>query len=167
MNNDNQSSLEQAASAARTVRGAIKTGRAVSAAAKGAALGGPYGAAAGLALTAGEHGKKLLAGIAVLLLLPVMFVLMLPGLIFGGLTSSGANGQPILNNSPAIIGHLDAIAAAIDEILNEGLTDAKERIAQDFAGTGGDNYEVAAPTCLSASIAPPGNRTGRQSPWTI
>ena len=145
MNNDNQSSLEQAASAASTVRGAIKTGRAVSAAAKGAALGGPYGAAAGLALTAGEHGKKLLAGIAVLLLLPVMFVLMLPGLIFGGLTSSGAN------NSPAIIGHLDAIAAAIDEILNEGLTDAKERIAQDFAGTGGDNYEVVEPFSVSSS----------------
>lgn len=151
MNNDNQNSLEQAATAAHTVYGAIKTGRAISAAAKGAALGGPYGAAAGLALAAGEHGKKLLAGMAVLLLLPVMFVLMLPGLTFGGLTSSGANGQPILNDSPAIIGHLDAIAAAIDEILNEGLADAKERIAQDFVGTGGDNYEVVEPFSVSSS----------------
>jgi len=140
-------SLEQAAGTAHTVRGAVKTGKAISAAAKGAAVGGPYGAAAGLALAAGRNGKKLLAGAAVVLMLPVLFVLMLPGLIFGGLTSSGdaAASQPILNDSDAIIGHMDEIASTIDEILGEGVDDAKARIAQDFASTGGDNYEIVEP----------------------
>ena len=36
------------AGTAHTIHGAIKTGKAISAAAKGAAVGGPYGAAAGM-----------------------------------------------------------------------------------------------------------------------
>ncbi|MDE6589666.1 MAG: hypothetical protein K2K53_04830 [Oscillospiraceae bacterium] len=80
-----RSGLAQAAGTARAVHGAIKTVKAISAAAKGAA--------AGMALAAGQHGKKLLAAAAV-----VLFVLMLPGLIFGGLTSSGMAGQPIVLN---------------------------------------------------------------------
>ena len=142
MKDNEKSGLEQAASAAHTVHGAVKTGKAIASAAKGAAVGGPYGAAAGLALAAGKHGKKLLAAVAVVLLLPVLFVLMLPGLIFGGLTSSGAPGQPVLNDGDAITAQMDSIAAAIDEILAEGVEDAKARAAQDFATTGGDNYEV-------------------------
>ena len=85
-----RSGLAQAAGTARAVHGAIKTGKAISSAAKGAA--------AGVALAAGQHGKKLLAAAAVVLMLPVLFVLMLPGLIFGGLTSSGMAGQPIVLN---------------------------------------------------------------------
>ena len=42
------------AGTAHTIHGAIKTGKAISAAAKGAAVGGPYGAAAGLVLGAGR-----------------------------------------------------------------------------------------------------------------
>ena len=143
MNDNEKSGLEQAASAAHTVHSAVKTGKAVSAAAKGAAVGGPYGAAAGLALAAGQNGKKLLAAVAVVLLLPVLFVLMLPGLIFGGLTSSGAPGKPVLNDGDAITAHMDSIAAAIDEILAEGVADAQARAAQDFASTGGDKVETS------------------------
>ncbi len=102
MKGNEKSGLEQAASAAHSVHAAVKTGKAIASAAKGAAAGGPYGAAAGLALVAGQHGKKLLAGAVVILMLPVLFVLMLPGLIFGGLTSSGAPGQPVLNDGDAI-----------------------------------------------------------------
>ena len=146
-----RSGLAQAASAAHAIHGAIKTGKAISAAAKGAAVGGPYGAAAGLALVAGQHGKKLLAAVAVLLLLPVMFILMLPSLIFGGLTSSGTTGQPVLNDSTAVTGHMNEIAAAIDEVLGEGVTDAETRIAQDFTATDGDNYEVIQPFTVSSN----------------
>ena len=151
MTEHKSSGLEQAAGAAHAVHSAIKTGKAISAAAKGAAVGGPYGAAAGLALSAGQHGKKLLAATAVVLLLPVLFVLMLPALIFGGLTSSGAPGRPVLNDGDAITGHMDSIAAAIDEILAEGIADAEARIAQDFAGTGGDNYEIVQPFTVSSN----------------
>ena len=151
MEYNEKSGLEQAASSAHTLHGAVKTGQAISSIAKGAALGGPYGAAAGLALAAGRHGKKLMAAVAVVLMLPVLFVLMLPSLIFGGLTSSGANGQPVLNDSAAIDGHMDEIAAAIDEILAEGLADAEGRIAADFAATDGDHYEVIQPFTVSSN----------------
>ena len=151
MSEQENSSLNQAASAAHTIHGAIKTGRAIASAAKGAAAGGPYGAAAGLTLAVGQHGKKLLAAVAAVLLLPVLFVLMLPGLIFGGLTSSGTPGQPVLNDGDAITAHMDSIAATIDEILAEGVEDAKARAAQDFAGTGGDHYEVVQPFTVSSN----------------
>lgn len=145
MNNGERSSLSQAASAAHTIHGAIKTGKAISAAAKGAAVGGPYGAAAGLALGAGRHAGKILAAVVVLLMLPVLFILMLPSLIFGGLTSSGSSGQPILNDNAAIVQNVSDIAFAVNQILGEGITDAEARIAQDFATTGGDNYEIVNP----------------------
>lgn len=76
---------------------------------------------------------------------------MLPGLIFGGLTSSGDSGRPVLNSSTAITGNMDAIAAAIDEILAEGISDVEARAAQDFAGTGGDNYEIVQPFTVSSN----------------
>ena len=73
-------------------------------------MGGPYGAAAGAARYVAQHGKKFLAAIAVLLMLPVLFILMLPSLIFGGLTSSGSSGQPILNDNAAIVQNTNDIA---------------------------------------------------------
>ena len=95
-------------------------------------MGGPYGAAAGAALYVAQHGKKFLAAIAVLLMLPVLFILMLPSLIFGGLTSSGSSGQPILNDNAAIVQNTNDIAFAVNQILGEGITDAEARIADDI-----------------------------------
>ena len=145
LSNQERSSLSQAASTAQTIHGVIKTGKAISAAAKGAAVGGPYGAAAGLALGAGRHAGKILAVVAVLLMLPVLFILMLPSLIFGGLTSSGSSSQPILNDNTAIIQNTNNIAFSVNQVLGEGVADAEARIAQDFASTGGDNYEIVNP----------------------
>ncbi len=146
LNDQEKSGLSQAASAAQTIHGAIKTGKAIASAAKGAAVGGPYGAAAGLVLGARQHAGKILAAAAVLLMLPVLFILMLPSLIFGGLTNSGAQaGQPILNDNPAIVQNMNDISFAVNEVLGEGITDAETRIAKDFATTGGDNYEIVNP----------------------
>ena len=89
--------------------------------------------------------KIAIGAAAVLLMLPVLFVLMLPSLIFGGLTSSGSAGQPILNDNASIVQNTNDIAFAVNQILGEGITDAEARIAQDFAATGGDNYEVVNP----------------------
>lgn len=80
--------VDTAASAAHTVKGAIKAGKAISGAAKGAAAGGPYGAVAGAVWAGRKHIGKIIAVIITLLLLPVLFVLMLPGLIFGGLINA-------------------------------------------------------------------------------
>lgn len=145
LNNQEKNSLSQVASTAHTIHGALKTGKAISAAAKGAAVGGPYGAVAGLILGVGQNSKKLLTFVVVLLMLPVLFILMLPSLIFGGLTSSGSSSQPILNDNTAIVQNVNDIAFAVNEVLGEGITDAEARIAQDFASTGGDNYEIVNP----------------------
>ena len=145
LNDSQKSGLSQMAGTAHTIHGAIKTGKAIAAAAKGAAVGGPYGAAAGLALGAGRHAGKLLAVAAVLLMLPVLYVLMLPSLIFGGLTSSGSPGQPLLNDNTAIVQNVNDIAFAVNEVLGEGIADAEARIALDFASTGGDHYEIVNP----------------------
>ena len=93
--------VDTAASAAHTVKGAIKAGKAISGAAKGAAAGGPYGAVAGAVWAGRKHIGKIIAVIITLLLLPVLFVLMLPGLIFGGLInafSPADTEQPILSS---------------------------------------------------------------------
>ena len=139
--------LEQAASTAHTIHGAIKTGRAIAGAAKGAAAGGPYGAVAGALWEARGHIWKIVAAIAVLLLLPVLFVLMLPSLIFGGLTNSGSgtSGQPILNDNMSIVENINDIAFTVQQVLGEGIDDAEARIAQDFAGTDGYDYEIVNP----------------------
>ena len=145
MNDSQKSGLSQMAGTAQAIHGAIKTGKAIAATAKGAAVGGPYGAAAGLALGVGRHAGKLLAVAAVLLMLPVLYVLMLPSLIFGGLTSSGSPGQPVLNDNAAIVQNVNDIAFAVNEVLGEGIADAEARIALDFASTGGDHYEIVNP----------------------
>ena len=98
--------VDTAASAAHTVKSAIKAGKAISGAAKGAAAGGPYGAVAGAVWAGRKHIGKIIAVIITLLLLPVLFVLMLPGLIFGGLInafSPADTEQPILNSETAIV----------------------------------------------------------------
>ena len=85
--------VETGASTAQAIHGAIKTGKAVSAAAKGAAIGGPYGAAVGAVLAGRRHIGKIIAVIAIVVMLPVLFVLMLPGLLFGGLLYGGQSVQ--------------------------------------------------------------------------
>lgn len=92
--NSSAETVDAAASAAHTVKGAIKAGKAISGAAKGAAAGGPYGAVAGAVWAGRKHIGKIIAIIAILLLLPVLFLLMLPGLIFGGLVNAFSPADP-------------------------------------------------------------------------
>lgn len=141
---EKRSGLEQTAQTAGTIHGAIKTGKALAAAAKGGAAAGPYGAVAGALWEGRKHIGKIAIVVIVLLLLPVLFILMLPSIIFGGLTSSGA-AQPILNDNAAIVANTNQLAFTINQILGEGIDDAKGRIGQDFAATDGDQYEIINP----------------------
>ena len=148
MNNNTHTGLDEAASVASNTMQAVRTGKAISAAAKGAAAGGPYGAAIGAALSARKHIGKIAAAALVLLALPLLFILLLPGIIFGSLTDSGASGaagQPILNDNAAITENMNQAAFAINQILGEGIENVQARIANDFAGTDGDHYEVVNP----------------------
>lgn len=139
--------LEKGASAAGTIQSAVKTGKAIAGAAKGAAAG-PYGAAAGVLWANRKTVGKIIAAAAFLLLLPLLFILMLPGLIFGGLTeafSPGSTEVPILNDSAAIVENANNISFAVNAILSEGLDDVKARIERDFAASGGDFMEITNP----------------------
>ena len=126
--------VETGASAAHTIKGAIKAGKAISSAAKGAAAGGPYGAVAGAVWAGRKHIGKIIAVIIILLLLPVLFVLMLPGLIFGGLVNafSPADSEaPVLNSETAIVENANDITFTINSILGEALDDVMARIEED------------------------------------
>lgn len=143
-----EEALETGASAAHLARGAVKAGKAVSGAAKGAAVGGPYGAAAGALWEGRRLIGKILAAAAVLLLLPVLFVLMLPGLLFDGFSAAFSPADPetpILNSENAIIENANTITFTISGILGEGMEDVMERIGRDFAASDGDGMEVINP----------------------
>ena len=136
---------EISAHAAGVVHGAIKTGKAVSGAAKGAAAAGPYGAAAAILWT---HRKAVAAIIAGVLVLPVLFIMLLPSLIFGGLTKAGVEGSPdtpILNDNAAIVENINQISQAISDLLEEGQEDVRARIDTDFTAFGADQKEIINP----------------------
>lgn len=140
--------VDTAASAAHAVKGAIKAGKAISGAAKGAAAGGPYGAVAGAVWAGRKHIGKIIAVIIILLLLPVLFILMLPGLIFGGLInafSPADTEQPVLNSETAIVENANDITFTINSILGEALDDVMARIEADFASSGADQMEIKNP----------------------
>ena len=70
MSEHNHTGLDEAASVASNTLQAVRTGKAISAAAKGAAAGGPYGAAIGAALSAlgffAQDRKKRLGDVVLL-----------------------------------------------------------------------------------------------------
>ena len=169
--------VDTAASAAHTVKGAIKAGKAISGAAKGAAAGGPYGAVAGAVWAGRKHIGKIIAVIVILLLLPVLFVLMLPGLIFGGLInafSPADTEQPVLNSETAIVENANDITFTINSILGEALDDVMARIEADFAASGADQMEVKNPyssgpvynaNLIISQYCAAGMKTLRAFPW--
>lgn len=120
MGNENRTennSMEKAASAAGAARASLKTGKAVAGAAKGAAAG-PYGLVAG---TLWENRKGLLivfASLSFLFLLPVLYILMLPSLIFGG---NGLSSPPekVLTDNSVIASNIAEVEKTIEEILAE------------------------------------------------
>ena len=124
---------EISAHAAGAVRGAIKTGKAVN------------GAAAAALWT---HRKAVVAIIAGLLAIPVLFIMLLPSLIFGGLTQAGSEenpDSPILNDNAAIMENINQISQAISDLLEEGQEDVRARIDTDFTASGADQKEIINP----------------------
>lgn len=101
----------------------LKTASTITKAGFGAA-GGPFTAAIGIAI-ANRHGiAKIIIVIIAILLLPVLFILMLPGLIFGSLMEdTGA-----LNSNTIINDNIRASREAIVEVLEESHADILSEI---------------------------------------
>lgn len=101
---------------------------------------GLYGAATA---TLWSHRKAVAAIIAGLLAIPVLFIILLPSLIFGGLTEKG--DIPMLNDNTTITENIDRISQSINTLLEEGLEDVRARIDVDFTSSGADQKEIINP----------------------
>lgn len=140
-NNDSTTSvLFNAASAAGMAKSALKTGKAIAGMSKGAAAG-PYGMiAAGL----WENRKiigKILAAVGCVLLIPVLYIMMLPSLIFGTGGMDNADGD-VLNDTDLIMENIAETETSIETILREK-HDALLADIQDSADKLGKNCEYS------------------------
>ena len=143
---------EKGASAASAVQGAVKAGKAVSKIAKGAAAGGPYGALAGAIWENRKIIGKIITAIIALLMIPVILIMMLPSLVFGGLSdaySPADPDNPIINSSTALLDSTTQIADAVDAILARALANTVAGIHSNFNSSGADQIEIFNPYATS------------------
>ena len=141
-------SIAKGANTANMVKGAVKTGKAIAGIAKGAAAGGPFGAVAGFITSNRKAIGKIVIATVVALMLPIMFILMLPALIFGGLMNafSPDNSEvPILNDNIAITENMADISSSISTVLSEALTEILQEIDSDFIASGAEKKEIINP----------------------
>ena len=115
---EQQSGLDEAVqvgtSAASHIR-SLRTFSLFAKSAKGAAVAGPLGAALGFAVTNRHTILKILAALLAIPILAILFIFMLPSLIFGSLTdNTGA-----LNDNDLIQKNLRSANQAIVEVLEE------------------------------------------------
>lgn len=118
--------LKKSAHAANQIKGAVKAGKAIAGAAKGAAAGGPYGAIAGFAWENRKTIGKIIAAGAFVLAIPVLFILMLPGLIFGDLSSTAATD--VMNNNAAILVNVESAQTTVNDCIGQAHADVLARI---------------------------------------
>lgn len=149
---DNQSGIHEAASVGTSAVSHLKfmkTAAHISKASAGTLVGGPFGAAIGVALQNRKTLSKIaVAGIA-FLMLPVLFLAMLPGLIFGDLSeNTGA-----LNSNSIINDNIRAANQAIVEVLEESHADILEEINAAIAKLPeGDTVSINDPYAYSISV---------------
>ena len=121
--------FSQVAASAGFARGAVKSGKALAGVAKGAAAG-PYGMMASALWEGRKIIGKALAAFCLLLFLPVLYIMMLPSLIFGAAGFQGAS-KTVLMDSNEIMANLAEAESAIEEILKEKHDDIIEKIEKE------------------------------------
>lgn len=73
---------------------------------------------------------KIIAAVGFLMFLPVLFILMLPSMIFGDLDTA-VSGSPILNNNSAIMGNIVEADTVIGTALSDSHTISPFQIFSD------------------------------------
>ena len=124
--------LEKSTKAAQSIKSAVKTGKAVSGAAKGAAAGGPYGAVAAFAWQNRGMVAKIIAASCLVLALPVMFIIMLPSLVFGDI--SDVNPSDVMNNDAVIVSNISTAENTVNDCILAAHQDVLNRISWDISG---------------------------------
>lgn len=138
--NDNTlDTLSKHISTANSIKGALKTGKSISSAIKGAALGNPI-IAADLVWKNRDLIKKIILIMIFLLILPILFIIMLPSIIFGDLSDNPE--LPIMNNDSAIIENMKSAEIAIWTILQESHNDIIERVNDEIEKLEETEYAV-------------------------
>lgn len=140
--------LQKTMQAAQAVRGAVKTGKAIAAAAKGAAAGGVWGAIGAFAWENRKFLTKVLIAATAVLMIPIIILCMLPSVIFGGFgdTYSPADPDtPILNSSIAVDSNLTQISTTVSTVLSERMTEVLQAIEDDYATCTADGKEIINP----------------------
>ena len=147
--NHEKSGLEHTAQAAGAVRGAMKAGKALAGASKGAAFG-PYGMAAGLAWEGRKVIGKVIFAVTAFLLLPVVLLMMLPGALFGGsdaddpLNPSAENAvwdesaveEILFDDYGAVSETFNDACDAVDSVMQSAYEQVLLEIRTDFASYG-------------------------------
>lgn len=140
--------LQKTMQAAQAVRGAVKAGKAIAAAAKGAAAGGVWGAIGAFAWENRKFLTKVLIAATAVLMIPIIILCMLPSVIFGGFgdTYSPADPDtPILNSSIAVDSNLTQISTTVSTVLSERMTEVLQAIEDDYATCTADGKEIINP----------------------
>lgn len=140
--------LQKTMQAAQAVRGAVKAGKAIAAAAKGAAAGGVWGAIGAFAWENRKFLTKVLIAATAVLMIPIIILCMLPSVIFGGFGDSHSAADPntpILNSSVAIDSNLTQISTAVSTVLSERMTEVLQAIEDDYANCNADGKEIINP----------------------
>lgn len=139
--------IQKGAEVAGKIQGAIKTGKAIAGIAKGAATGGPYGAVL-MGLWANRKTVMIVVvSLVALLLLPILFVLMLPSVIFGGLDATYED--PILNNDTQIFQNITEADQAVWMILWQRHDAVIAEISEQIASLGDNERGVVTDVELS------------------
>ncbi len=147
--------LQASAQAANMVRGAVKTGKAIAAAAKGAAAGGVWGAIGAFAWENRKFLTKVIIAATAVLMIPIIILCMLPSIIFGGFGSAYSSSdatQPILNNNAVIESNINTISTTVNTVMSEALTENLTAIDNDFASYSGYTKEVINPYADNSHI---------------
>ena len=140
--------LQKTMQAAQAVQGAVKTGKAIAAAVKGAAAGGVWGAIGAFAWENRKFLTKVLIAATAVLMIPIIILCMLPSVIFGGFgdTYSPADPDtPILNSSIAVDSNLTQISTMVSTVLSERMTEVLQSIEDDYANCTADGKEIINP----------------------
>lgn len=132
--------VQKGMAASRAIRGAVKTGKAIAGAAKGASVGGAAGAVVGFAWGNRKVLAAIIIGAVALLLLPVVILCMLPSVIFGGLSNTDA-----LNNPSAITQNIEDLKICVENVLSESLDQVLEEIEADRESCGEEGTSVENP----------------------
>lgn len=148
MEDNEKSPLEQGAKAAGAVNGAIKTGKAIAGASKGAAVGGSYGAAVGFII----GNPKIFVPIIAVLMIPILILCMLPPLVFTGSADTPDSKASVFNNSEVFTANLDYISNSISNTLNDALAEVVIEINNDFVALGADKKEIINPYSSSTNF---------------